>query len=119
MLNTRLELTKAEIKKREPMQKAINEFRTIINREGSFTEDLEVIRREAENLGVQVSSIVHEGETIIVVCQADDYITFRAYKTILEASGRFTTPIPPPEGYPYTTGGTIKLEAISSGAPGG
>jgi len=118
VLNTRLELTKAEIKKREPMQKAVNEFRTIIKREGSFAEDLAVIRNEAENLGVHVSSIVHGGEAIVVVCQADDYVTFRAYKTALEESGRFTTPIPPPEGYPYTTGGPLELETVSSSKPG-
>ncbi len=118
MLNTRLELQKAEIKKREPTQKAVSEFRTIVNREGNFAEDLAVIRGEAENLGVQVSSTVHEGESITVACQADDYVTFRAYKTALEESGRFATPIPPPEGYPYTTGGTIELETINSGATG-
>ena len=119
MLNTRLEMQKAEIKKREPLQKAISEFHTIVNREGSFAEDIKVIRNEAENLGVRVSSIVHDGKDIVVACQADDYVTFRAYRLALEASGRFATPIPPPEGYPYTTGGTLKLEPVSPGAPGG
>jgi len=110
VLNIKLELQKAEIKKREPIKKAIAEFNTIINKGGNFTEDLEVIRREAEELGVQVESIVHEVDSISVVCQSDDYVTFRAYKMALEESGRFTTPIPPPEGYPYTTGGTLKME---------
>jgi len=110
VLNTRLELQKTEIKRREPIKKAIAEFNTIINKGGNFTEDLEVIRREAEELGVQVKSIAHGGGGISVVCQSDDYVTFRAYKMALEESGRFTTPIPPPEGYPYTTGGTLKME---------
>jgi len=119
MLNTKLELQKAEIKKREPMKKAINEFRTIVKREGSFTEDLTVIRNEAENLGVQVSSIVHEGETVIVTCQADDYVTFRAYRAALEESGRFASIDPPSEQFPFIKGGTLTLETISSSKAGG
>ena len=110
VLNARLELQKTEIKRREPIKKAIAEFNTIINKGGNFTEDLEVIRSEAEELGVQVESITHEGGSISVTCQSDDYVTFRAYKMALEESGRFTTPIPPPEGYPYTTGGILKME---------
>lgn len=119
VLNTKLELQKAEIKKREPMKKAINEFRTIVKREGSFAEDLAVIRREAESLGVQVSSIVHAGETIIIVCQADDYVTFRDYRVALEESGRFASIDPPSEQFPYIKSGTLTLETISFSKPDG
>jgi len=116
VLNTKLELQKQEIKSREPLQKAITEYNTIANMGGYFTGDVEVINGEAEKLGVQVESIAHASDSINIVCQADegDFITFRAYKTALEESGRFTTPIPPPEGYPYTTGGTIKVEPVGS-----
>jgi hypothetical protein len=117
-LNTKLELQKQEIKNREPLQKAISEYSTIANMGGYFTEDVAVINSEAEKLGVQVESIAHASSEITIDCQADDYITFRAYKTALEESGRFSTPIPPPEGYPYTTGGTIKVEPVES-KPGG
>jgi len=115
-LNTKLELQKQEIKSREPLQKAITEYNTIADMGGYFTGDLEVINSEAEKLGVQVESITHTADSINIVCQADegDYITFRAYKTALEESGRFTTPIPPPEGYPYTTGGPIKVEPVGA-----
>jgi hypothetical protein len=117
-LNTKLDLQKQEIKSREPLQKAISEYSTIANMGGYFTEDVAVINSEAEKLGVQVESIAHASSEISIDCQADDYITFRAYKTALEESGRFSTPIPPPEGYPYTTGGTIKVEPVES-KPGG
>jgi len=110
VLNTQLELKKAAIKDREPLQKAIGEFHTIVDRKGSITEDAMVIMGEAEKLGVQVETITHDGKSVSFSCQADNYVSFREYLTALGASGRFTTPIPPPEGYPYTTGGKIKLE---------
>ncbi|MFQ5997416.1 MAG: hypothetical protein ACE5KP_07335, partial [Dehalococcoidales bacterium] len=103
-------LKQLAIKNREPLQKAIAEFHTIVDRKGSFTDDARVIMDEAEKLGVTVGTIEHEGKRIQVSCQAEDYLTFRQYLTALEESGRFTTPIPPPEGYPYTKGGRITLE---------
>ena len=71
---------------------------------------LEVIRNLAEKLGVEVQSITHGGNTITIGCQADSYTTFRDYLTSLEESGRFSTPIPPPEGFPYVKSGIIKLQ---------
>ena len=113
-LNTKLELQKQEIKSREPLHKAIAEYNTIADMGGYFTGDVEVINGEAEKLGVQVESIAHTADSINIACQADegDYITFRAYKMALEESGRFTTPVVPPEGYPYTWRGTIKVEPV-------
>ena len=95
-------MMKAEIKKREPLQKAIDDYHRLVDAGVSFTEDVELIRNEAERLGVQVGSIAHGGGSIDISCHADegDYITFRAYKTALEESGRFSTPVVPPEGYP-------------------
>jgi len=115
-LNTKLELQKQEIKSREPLQKAIAEYNTIASMGGYFTGDVEVINSEAERLGVRVESIAHTADSINIVCQADegDYITFRAYKMALEESGRFTTPVVPPEGYPYTWSGTIKVEPVGA-----
>lgn len=110
ILDNKLEMQKLELKNREPLQKAINEYHAIVNMGGNFTEDIGVITSEAERLGVQVKSIAHESNNITISCQAEDYITFRKYLTALEESGRFSTPIPPPEGYPYTTGGTIKVQ---------
>ena len=63
--------------------------------------------------GIQVyfsDSLTAEGDSITVDCVADSYITFRQYRTALEESGRFSTPIPPPEGYPYTQSGVLKIE---------
>ena len=120
VLNTRLELMKAEIKKREPLQKAIDNYHRLVDAGVSFTGDVELIRNEAERLGVRVASIAHVGDSIDISCEADegDYITFRAYKTALEESGRFSTPVVPPEGYPYTWRGTIKVEPVEA-KPGG
>ena len=109
-LNVKLEQMKIEIQRREPLQKAIGEYHTIVDMGGYFTEDLVTIRSEAEKFGVEVGSIIHQGNSINVACQADNYIIFRQYLTALEESGRFATPIPPPEGYPYTNGGIIKVQ---------
>jgi len=113
-LNAQLVKKKAEIERRDPLQKAIDEYHSIIVRDKSFTDDIKVIVQEAAKLGVEVSSISHGGKNINISCQAADYISFRDYLTALEASGRFATPIPPPEGYPYTTSGPIMLTTQTS-----
>lgn len=73
-------------------------------------KDIESIMGRAEGLDIHVGAVVHEGETVAIACQADDYTIFRDYLIALEESGRFTTPVIPPEGYPYVKGGTITLE---------
>ncbi len=110
IINSELERRQAELKSREPLQKTIAEYRTIVDMGGGFTENLEVITSLAGELGIEVQSITHEGGSITIICQGDSYTTFREYKTALEESGRFFTPITPPEGYPYIKGGPIKLE---------
>ena len=65
---------------------------------------------------MQVASVLHEGIKISVEAEAPSYTAFREYITALEESGRFSSPVPPPEGYPYTTSGIIKLES-KSGKP--
>jgi len=109
-LNNELQRRQLEIKNREPLQQAIGEYNTIVNMGGGFTEDLNVINSEAERLGVQVESIAHEGKSITVTCEAGDYTIFRDYVTALRESGRFATVTPPPEQFPYVTGGIIKIE---------
>jgi len=111
-LNNRMQLIQLEIKNREPLQKAIGEYNTIVDMGGGFTEDLSVIKSEADRLGVQVESIAHDGKSITVNCQTEpeSYIVFREYVTSLEESGRFATVTPPSEKFSYITGGTIKLE---------
>lgn len=110
LLNSQLEIKKAEIKKREPIQKAVNDYKGITEREGSFLADIEVIWNEAAQLGVEVGSISHDGSVITFSCQAEDFLSFRRYLTALEESGRFKSPIPPPEMFPYVKGGNIRLE---------
>ena len=73
-------------------------------------KDIESIIDEAERMGIQVHSVVHEGESITMTCEAGSYITFRDYVTALEKSGRFATVTPPAEKFSYITGGTIKLK---------
>lgn len=77
---------------------------------GSFTEDLMVIHSRALELGVEVLSVAHTGKNVSITCQADSGTIFRDYLTALENSGRFTGPIPPPEGFPYIKGGSVTLE---------
>ncbi len=113
-LDSQLELKKREIQKREPLQKAVAEYQKIVDREVSFEKDVEVIFGEAEKLGVTVNSIRHRGTSIEVTCKAEDYLTFREYLKALEEIGRFLSPIPPPEGYPYTTSGIITLEPLAA-----
>jgi len=111
-LKNELQLKQLEIKNREPLQQAINEYNTIVNMGGGFTEDLGVIKSEADRLGVQVESIAHEGESITMTCQTEpeSHIVFRDYITALRESGRFSTVTPPSEQFAYVTGGTIELE---------
>jgi len=118
VLDNRLALMKVEIERREPLQKAVDEYNTLVTREGSFSEDIMVIMKEAEKLDVVVSIVRHGGNEITIDCAAKDFQSFRAYLLALEESGRFATPIAPPEGYPYTTGGSITLETQVKPAEG-
>ncbi|MFC2067390.1 hypothetical protein ACFLUO_10195, partial [Chloroflexota bacterium] len=72
-------------------------------------EDIEVINDLAEKVGISLESVNHNGTDVSVKCASDNYTVFRNYITALGESENFTTPVPPPEGYPYTTSGTIKL----------
>ncbi len=112
-LNSQLEIKKAEIKKREPIQRAVNEYKGITEREGSFMADIDVIWNEAAQLRVEVGSITHDGSVITFSCVAEDFLAFRRYLTALEESGRFMSPIPPPEKFPYVKSGTIQLEVLT------
>jgi len=112
-IDTQLQIKSAEIKRREPLQKATNEYKQILDLGGNITADLEIISGEAQKLGVKVVSVTHEGIKINVDAEAPSYTAFREYIAALEKNGRFSSPVPPPEGYPYTTKGTIKLESRS------
>ncbi len=110
IVKTELEKRQSEIRNREPLQKAIAEYQTILNMGGGFTEDLEVIKSKAEELGVEVKSITHDGKSISVSCEADSYTTFRDYLNALKESGRFSSVTRSPEEYGYRTGDTITLQ---------
>lgn len=113
-VNREMERRKALIKSREPLQAAIGQYNTIISMGGSFIEDLQVITNLAEELNIKLGSIDHNGNKITFHGQADSYTNFRKYKVALEESGRFFTPITPPEGYPYVKAGSIELETKPS-----
>ncbi len=116
-INNLLEMRKSELGNREPLQKAINEYKSIINMGGGIIEDLDVIRNLAEELGITLTSISHGGNNISFTCQAPDYLVFRNYLTALEDSGRFSSVTRPSDLFPYPTGGaiTIKLSPKSGG----
>ena len=110
IVDNELQLRRAEITSRQPFQVAINEYGMITDMGGDFSEDLQAIQGEAERLGVEVQSVAHAGDSIVLTCETGSYLTFRSYLAALSECGRFSTPIPPPEGYPYITGGRIELE---------
>ena len=112
ILDNEMQLKQIEIASREPLKKAIGEYNTIVNMGGGFTEDLGVIKSEAELLGVQVDTIAHTGNNITLTCQTEpeSYIVFRKYVAALRESGRFSTVTPPSEKFSYITGGPIDLE---------
>ncbi len=105
-----LQRMQTEIMKREPLQRAIDGYNTIVNMGGSFADDLVLINSQAEELGVEVQSISHLGSSITVNCQTNSYITFRAYLTALQESGRFSSVTGPLEQYEYVKEGTITLK---------
>lgn len=108
-LNNKLQQRQIEIKNRAPLQDAINQYRTIVDMGGGFADDINFITSEAHNLDIYVKSTVRDEDSLAILCEADSYDTFRKYLSVLEASGRFSSPIPPPEGYPYTKAGDIEL----------
>jgi len=116
-LNSELQQRQLELKRRVPLQEAIKEYDTIIDMGGNFTEDLAVIYDEAKELGVEVESASHEGDSITISCQAkdDDPVTFDNFVKALENTERFSKVTPPTEGFPYNTGGTIELEVKAGG----
>ena len=109
ILNTELQRKQLEIANREPVQRFINDYNTIVNMGGGFTEDLIVIEDEADRLGVRVDSIAYKSESITITCQAGNYTIFRDYVAALRESGRFATVTPPSETYSYINGGPIVL----------
>jgi len=112
-LNNDMHLRRIELKKREPLQGAINEYTNITNMGGNFTEDLRLINSEAGRLSVEVQSINHTGEEINVTCEANSYTAFRALCNALDESERFSLISRPPEQYGYISGGTITLEPLT------
>jgi len=109
-VNNELERRKAIIKDREPLQAAIGQYSTIVGMGGGLIEDLQVITSLAEEFGIEVGSIRHTGSQITFHSQADSRIVFIEFVTALEKSGRFSTPVIPPTGYPWVIGGSITIQ---------
>ncbi len=110
LLNAELLKRQTEIKNRVPLQKTIDSFRTITNMDGNYAPDIRFIIEEAALNNVQISSILYGNVDTTVHSQSDDEVSFRAYISALEKSGRFASISPPPEGYPFATGGIIKIK---------
>ncbi|GAG30591.1 unnamed protein product, partial [marine sediment metagenome] len=85
-LNSELQQRQLELKRRAPLQEAIKEYESIIDMGGNFTGDLAVIYGEAKDLGIEVTSVAHEGESITITCQAkdEDPVTFDNFVKALE-----------------------------------
>ncbi|MFC1945406.1 hypothetical protein ACFLWF_01485 [Chloroflexota bacterium] len=112
-LNKILEQKKQEISSIEPLVAAINEYETIINMAGYFTEDISRIEDLAENLSVQLLSVEHDGTNINISCDAENNSTLRQFTTALENSGQFTKVTLPNTFwvYPLPTNVIIELES--------
>jgi len=108
-VNLTMEKRKAELSKREPIQKAIAQYDVLVAMGGGFVDDITAVWELAGELKVKTDVINHAGNSVTFICEAPDYIVFRDFIAGLENNGRFTTPIIPPEGYPYIKGGTVKL----------
>ncbi|MFC1949212.1 pilus assembly protein PilM [Chloroflexota bacterium] len=108
-IQAELQLKQLEIKRREPLEKAVSEYNTIVDMGGGIIENITVIYDEAEKFGITVKNISHTEDNINIVCDADSYIDFREYISALEESGHFLTPITEPERFPYLEGGTVKI----------
>ncbi len=111
-VNSLLDMRRNELAKRTPLEQVIKEHTQIVNMGGGFVEDLETIKTLADELNVQIPSINHSGDKITFNCQADSNQLFVQFKTALEESGRFRTPITPPERYPFITSGSITLQPL-------
>jgi len=109
VINSKLQQKQLEIKKREPLERAIAEYNSIVDMGGGFTEDLDVIITLANEFNIEVRSITHGGNSITITCQSDNYTSFRNYLAALAESGRFSTPIAEPERFPYLEGGVVTL----------
>ena len=113
--NTIMQRRLLELTKREPIHQAITQYNSILAMGGGLIDDLTAIRSIAAERGIEVQSISHSGGSITFFCEADSVSTFRDFIKALEDNGRFTTPIIPPEGYPYIRGGTVTLNPKPSG----
>ncbi len=108
-INNLMELRKTALAKRDPLKQAVTDYDTLKNMGKSFMEDYETIRNLTQKYSAKVGSISHQGNSISFTCETENYQIFRQFMTALEESGRFLTPITPPEGYPYIKSGIIKL----------
>lgn len=109
-ISDQLQQKQIKIKSRIPIENAIKDYGTILDKHGGFNEELSAIMGEAGKLGIQVPSIEHGGKVVIFSAQADNYTDFRDYIVALEKSGQFFTPIkPPPEQFPYVKAGTLTV----------
>ena len=115
-LKTRYDLGKlevdrrrAELSRREPLQKYLGTYQTIVGMGGGFIEDMKVITDKAVEFGIEVPAITDSGDSITITAVADNFTAFRDYLASLQANGRFASVTGPPENFPYIREGTIRL----------
>lgn len=114
-LNQRRELRQIEVGNRNQMTATVREYDTIIEKRGRVMKDLQVINGEAKRLGIQVTSVTHEGGKVTIVCDASEYSDYAAYHEAFDGyiaalieTGRFSsvepldTDLPPPLSVPIT-----------------
>ncbi len=111
-LNSLLEARREELATREPLKKAIESYDTVFNGTTDIIGDLETIISIAEDLNIDINTLSHEIGSVKISCQASSPVAFDDFITALEDCGRFSTPVIPPEGYPYIKGGNISVTPV-------
>ncbi len=104
-----MERRQSELAKREPLQKFLGTYQSIVDMDGDFMEDLSVITDNAAKFGVEVTGINYGGGSIVVSAAADNSTAFRDYILALRVAGRFSTVTGPSELFPPPTEGQIRL----------
>lgn len=109
VLNNGMVRRQAELARREPLQKFLGTYETIINMGGGFIEDMKVITDKAEEFGIEMPTITHSGESIVIPVKAENSIVFRDYLTALQKSERFASVSIPAKPFPDITESTITI----------
>lgn len=105
-----MERRQVELASREPLQKFLDTYQSIVDMGGGFLDDLKVITDNAAIHGVEVPNVAFANGVITISAFADNYSGFRDFILNLQADGRFGSVTGPNELYPYVKEGQIRIK---------